>query len=71
MPVPEGTVVNLIDTVRMAADLAAARASGVDFIVACVHWGDEYQRRENAAQRSLAAFCAVTEPMWWSGAIRT
>lgn len=43
-------------TVRMAADLAAARASGVDFIVACVHWGDEYQRRENAAQRSLAAF---------------
>ena len=56
MPVPEGTVVNLIDTVRMAADLAAARASGVDFIVACVHWGDEYQRRENAAQRSLAAF---------------
>ena len=56
MPVPEGTVVNLIDTVRMTADLAAARASGVDFIVACVHWGDEYQRRENAAQRSLAAF---------------
>lgn len=56
MPVPEGTVVNLIDTVRMAADLAAARASGIDFIVACVHWGDEYQRRENAAQRSLAAF---------------
>lgn len=49
-------MVNLIDTVRMAADLAAARASGVDFIVACVHWGDEYQRRENAAQRSLAAF---------------
>ena len=39
-----------------AADLAAARASGGDFIVACVHWGDEYQRRENAAQRSLAAF---------------
>ena len=28
MPVPEGTVVNLIDTVRMTADLAAARASG-------------------------------------------
>ena len=56
IPVPEGVRVNLIDTVRMAADLAAARASGVDFIVACVHWGDEYQRRENAAQRSLAAF---------------
>ena len=56
MPVPEGTVVNRIDTVRMAADLAAARAGDVDFIVACVHWGDEYQRRENAEQRALAAF---------------
>jgi len=56
MPVPKGTIVNLIDTVRIAADLAAARTAGVDFIVACVHWGDEYQRRENAAQRSLAAF---------------
>lgn len=56
MPVPEGMIVNRIDTVRMAADLAAARAAGVDFIVACMHWGDEYQRRENAVQRSLAAF---------------
>ena len=56
MPVPEGTVVNLIDTVRMAADLAQARAAGVDFIVACVHWGNEYERRENAGQRALAAF---------------
>ncbi|MEI3554730.1 MAG: CapA family protein [Alistipes senegalensis] len=28
MPVPAGTIVNLIDTVRMAADLAEARASG-------------------------------------------
>ena len=56
MPVPAGTIVNLIDTVRMAADLAEARASGVDFIVACLHWGNEYERRENAGQRSLAAF---------------
>lgn len=31
MPVPAGTIVNLIDTVRMAADLAEARASGVEF----------------------------------------
>lgn len=56
MPVPEGMIVNRIDTVRMAADLAAARNAGVDFIIACVHWGDEYQRHENATQRTLAAF---------------
>lgn len=56
MPVPEGMIVNRIDTVQIAADLAAAQAAGVDFIAACVHWGDEYQRQENAAQRALAAF---------------
>ena len=56
MPVPEGMIVNRIDTVRMAADLAAARSEGADFIVACLHWGNEYERRANAAQRSLAAF---------------
>lgn len=56
MPVPAGTVVNRIDTVRMAADLAAVRREGADFIVACMHWGNEYERRENASQRTLAAF---------------
>ena len=56
MPVPEGAIVNLIDTVRMASDVAEARAAGVDFIVACLHWGNEYERRENAQQRTLAAF---------------
>ena len=56
LPVPEGMIVNRIDTVRMAADLAAARAADVDFIVACLHWGNEYERRENASQRALAAF---------------
>ncbi len=56
MPVPEGMIVNRIDTVRMAADLAAARRAGVDFIVACLHWGNEYERRANAVQRALAAF---------------
>ena len=56
MPVPAGSVVNRIDTVRMAADLAAVRREGADFIVACMHWGNEYERRENASQRTLAAF---------------
>ena len=56
MPVPRGMIVNRIDTVRMAADAAAARTAGADFIVACLHWGNEYERRANAAQRSLAVF---------------
>ena len=56
MPVPQGMIVNRIDTLQMARDLAAARRRGVDLIVACLHWGVEYERRVNASQRQLAAF---------------
>lgn len=56
MPVPRGMIVNRIDTLRMARDLAAAKTRGVDLIVACLHWGIEYERQANASQRQLAAF---------------
>lgn len=56
MPVPAGMIVNRIDTVQMARDLAAARAEGADFIVACLHWGVEYERQANASQRALSRF---------------
>lgn len=56
MPVPAGIAVNRIDTVRMAADLTAARRAGSDCIAVCIHWGNEYERRENASQRALATF---------------
>lgn len=55
MPVPRGTTVNPIDTVQMARDLEALGES-VDCTVVCIHWGNEYERRENASQRRLAAF---------------
>ncbi len=53
---PEGVRVNLIDTVRMAADLAAAREGSPDCIAVCIHWGNEYERQANAEQRRLARF---------------
>lgn len=56
MPVPEGVVVNRIDTARMAADIALSRARGAECVAVCIHWGDEYARRENASQRALARF---------------
>ena len=56
IPVPEGVRVNLIDTVRMAADLAAAREGLPDCIAVCIHWGNEYERQANAEQRRLARF---------------
>ncbi|MDE5694575.1 MAG: CapA family protein [Alistipes sp.] len=56
LPVPDGTTVNHIDTVRMAADLGAIDRDSVDCVAVCIHWGNEYQRQENAAQRQLAGF---------------
>lgn len=56
MPVPGEAIVNCIDTLRMAADLAAARRAKVDCIAVFMHWGNEYERQENASQRALAAF---------------
>ena len=48
--------VNPIDTVRIAADLAAVEHDGVDCVIACMHWGNEYERRPNKVQRQLAGF---------------
>lgn len=47
-------VVNYIDRDCMEADISAARESGAEFVVVCVHWGDEYRLLPNKAQRSLA-----------------
>lgn len=53
--VPYGISVNGIDTVRMAEDIVRARAAA-DAVVAYVHWGDEYSRRENMRQRQISGF---------------
>ncbi len=47
-------VVNSLDTAAMLRDVALARRKGVDCIVACLHWGEEYARRESAEQRKTA-----------------
>ena len=54
-PIPKECVVNLIDTVKIADDIALA-SEGTDCVVACMHWGYEYQRQPAQSQRKLAAF---------------
>lgn len=51
-------VVNMIDTAIMRQDLAKARENYVDFSIVSIHWGDEYQRKENATQQRIAQFAA-------------
>lgn len=41
--IPEPTIVNLIDTVQMAADLAKAKSMHPDLIIVVPHWGVEYE----------------------------
>lgn len=52
--VPQGVVVNTIDTVLIAGHIAQCRRDSATHIIAMMHWGAEYQRRENAEQRRLA-----------------
>ena len=51
-------IVNYIDTVRMAADLMKAREMEADYIITCIHWGEEYKNTENQTQRQIADFLA-------------
>jgi poly-gamma-glutamate synthesis protein (capsule biosynthesis protein) len=48
-------IINRIDTALIRRDLGKARLANPDFIIVCMHWGDEYQRFENQGQRKLAS----------------
>lgn len=56
IPIPKGRIVNRIDSIAIARDLASIDRSKVDCIVALMHWGYEYQRAANREQQRLAAF---------------
>ena len=53
-PVPKGVIVNRIDSALMVRDLERVRRDSVDCTIVCIHWGVEYERRENGSQRHLA-----------------
>jgi poly-gamma-glutamate synthesis protein (capsule biosynthesis protein) len=47
-------VVNYIDSMHIRQDIRKAQLVDPDIIIACIHWGKEYQREENSIQKSLA-----------------
>jgi poly-gamma-glutamate synthesis protein (capsule biosynthesis protein) len=51
-------IVNRIDTARIADDIRKAKLEFPDFIIAFMHWGNEYENTENEEQRELAKFLA-------------
>lgn len=56
IPVPEPTVVNIIDTSMIKTDLKMARKAKVDLIIVLYHWGLEYKRFPNQKQKQLVGF---------------
>ncbi len=56
IPTPVGRLVNRLDTIAMARELSAVDRDSVDVVIEFVHWGNEYERVENAEQRRLADF---------------
>jgi hypothetical protein len=55
--VTKPNIVNYIDTTLIASDIIKAKEQRPDFIIAFFHWGDEYQRLPNKAQKSITEFC--------------
>lgn len=51
-------VVNMIDTLQIRKDLKTALDRGAQFSVVNIHWGVEYQRKENSEQDKLAQWLA-------------
>ena len=58
IPVPSDKpyCVNLIDKDLIKKDIESAKSQDADVIVACMHWGTEYQTSANKEQEDLADF---------------
>ncbi len=57
IPVTRPNIVNPIDTVQIAEDMAAAAAQSPDVVIVFFHWGTEYQSMPNNWQKKLTEFC--------------
>jgi len=55
---PEPALVNLIDTTEIEKDIKTAKERGAEFIIMCIHWGNEYTQESSFDQKNLAQFMA-------------
>lgn len=58
IPIPKGKdfCVNLIDTLKIKADIQNSKKSGADVVMVFVHWGNEYQRYPSDSQKMVANY---------------
>ena len=55
IPVPKGCVVDMLERDNIIEVLQSIDRTRVDCIVAIVHWGNEYERRQNRQQEQIEA----------------
>ena len=51
-------IVNMIDSAAIIRDIRKARKMGAQLIIPVLHWGVEYQTKENSEQRKIAEYLA-------------
>jgi poly-gamma-glutamate capsule biosynthesis protein CapA/YwtB (metallophosphatase superfamily) len=56
LPFPDPTIVNLLDTNQIKADVLFSKALGYDMLIAFVHFGTEYERSPNSRQLAMVEF---------------
>ena len=56
IPAPNPFIVNVLDSVEIARDIARARELKADYIVVMPHWGIEYERKQNKKQEAYANY---------------
>ena len=54
LPVPHPYRINRLDSTHIKEVLARGRKRGAEYLIALPHWGEEYQLKPNATQRSWA-----------------
>ena len=54
LPIPHPTVIDTISKEHIAADLRRADSLGAEYKIVQIHWGNEYEKSPNRAQRELA-----------------
>jgi poly-gamma-glutamate synthesis protein (capsule biosynthesis protein) len=76
--IPKSSIVNLLDTAIIRADITNAKEARPDAIIVFTHWGTEYQSLPSKWQKELTEFCLaqgaglvigahphVIQPMEW------
>nr|WP_314289102.1 CapA family protein [uncultured Capnocytophaga sp.] len=56
LPVPAPTIVNRIDFDLMKQDIEKAKKASLDKLIVVIHWGIEYQQKQNKQQEEVAKF---------------